>query len=227
MSDEPALLAAIRAHPDEDTPRLMYADWLDEHGQPDRAEFIRLQCAVAVHEAPTLRALELQERNREQWLAGVPQFAGERWGFWRGFPEELRVPGDLFLERYEEFARVPWLRFLWLRELSPRDVRDLANQTWPPQWVELTLSAGWADTRAPLSSAFVALAGCSRLSQLRLLRLLPKDLDADSVDAFVASPHLAQLQQFRLHGDPDSGWLSLIGEPLRERFGDRLVVGWD
>ena len=41
------LLAGIAAHPDEDTPRLMYADWLDERGdQPDdalRAEFIRLQ----------------------------------------------------------------------------------------------------------------------------------------------------------------------------------------
>jgi uncharacterized protein (TIGR02996 family) len=36
------LLAAIIAHPDEDTPRLMYADWLQEHGDPDRAAFIRL-----------------------------------------------------------------------------------------------------------------------------------------------------------------------------------------
>ena len=47
MSDEDALLAAIAAHPDEDTPRLMYADWLDEHGQPVRAEFIRVQIELA------------------------------------------------------------------------------------------------------------------------------------------------------------------------------------
>jgi uncharacterized protein (TIGR02996 family) len=40
--ENPALLAAIVAHPDEDTPRLMYADWLDENGDPARAEFIRL-----------------------------------------------------------------------------------------------------------------------------------------------------------------------------------------
>jgi uncharacterized protein (TIGR02996 family) len=49
-SDRADLLAAIRAHPEEDTPRLMYADWLDEQGDEAalvRAEFIRLQCEVA------------------------------------------------------------------------------------------------------------------------------------------------------------------------------------
>jgi uncharacterized protein (TIGR02996 family) len=40
-SDEAHLLAAIAEAPDEDTPRLVYADWLDEHDQPERAEFSR------------------------------------------------------------------------------------------------------------------------------------------------------------------------------------------
>lgn len=48
MSTRAELLDAIRARPEEDTPRLMYADWLDEHGDCDRdtatAEFIRLCC---------------------------------------------------------------------------------------------------------------------------------------------------------------------------------------
>jgi uncharacterized protein (TIGR02996 family) len=47
MSDRAALLAAILANPDEDTPRLVYADWLQEHGEPDRAEFIRVQVELA------------------------------------------------------------------------------------------------------------------------------------------------------------------------------------
>ena len=47
ISDRDALLRAIRANPDEDTPRLMLADWLDENGEPERAEFIRLQCELA------------------------------------------------------------------------------------------------------------------------------------------------------------------------------------
>jgi uncharacterized protein (TIGR02996 family) len=47
VTDGDALLAAILAHPGEDTPRLMYADWLDENGEPARAEFIRVQVAIA------------------------------------------------------------------------------------------------------------------------------------------------------------------------------------
>ncbi len=44
MSDEPALLAAIWEHPHEDTPRLMYADWLTENGHAERGDLIRAQC---------------------------------------------------------------------------------------------------------------------------------------------------------------------------------------
>jgi uncharacterized protein (TIGR02996 family) len=57
VSDQRALLAAICAHPDEDTPRLAYADWLDEYtgSMPKpkresvrmRAELIRVQCELA------------------------------------------------------------------------------------------------------------------------------------------------------------------------------------
>lgn len=38
-----ALLDAVIAEPDENLHRLAYADWLDENGQEERAEFIRLQ----------------------------------------------------------------------------------------------------------------------------------------------------------------------------------------
>lgn len=47
--DGDALLAAIRADPDDDTVRLVYADWLDERGEAERAEFIRVQCELARH----------------------------------------------------------------------------------------------------------------------------------------------------------------------------------
>jgi uncharacterized protein (TIGR02996 family) len=36
----------IREFPDNDAPRLVYADWLDEQGDP-RGEFIRVQCELA------------------------------------------------------------------------------------------------------------------------------------------------------------------------------------
>jgi len=38
-----ALLADVIANPADDTPRLVYADWLDENGHESRAEFIRVQ----------------------------------------------------------------------------------------------------------------------------------------------------------------------------------------
>src|SRR5262249_22464510 len=45
-----ALLRAIIANPDDDTPRLVYADWLQEHDDPERAEYIRVQCQIANEE---------------------------------------------------------------------------------------------------------------------------------------------------------------------------------
>jgi uncharacterized protein (TIGR02996 family) len=46
-SVELALLRTICETPDCDVPRLVYADWLEEHGQHDRAEFIRLLCQIS------------------------------------------------------------------------------------------------------------------------------------------------------------------------------------
>src|SRR5262245_49226458 len=47
MSDRDALLAAIRAQPDEDTPRLAFADYLDEFDEAPRAAFVRAQVELA------------------------------------------------------------------------------------------------------------------------------------------------------------------------------------
>lgn len=46
-TDERAFRLEIAVQPDDDTPRLVYADWLDENGQPERAEYIRT--AVEYH----------------------------------------------------------------------------------------------------------------------------------------------------------------------------------
>ena len=40
-------IEAVLAHPDEDWPRLVFADWCDEQGQCERGEFIRVQCRLA------------------------------------------------------------------------------------------------------------------------------------------------------------------------------------
>jgi uncharacterized protein (TIGR02996 family) len=65
MSDEAALLKAIISHADEDTPRLAYADWLDENGDPIRAEFIRVQCRLADLPPSDPDWVDLTERQSE------------------------------------------------------------------------------------------------------------------------------------------------------------------
>jgi|GEM_PF-7105503 len=47
MHDEEDFLRVIISSPDEDTPRLVFADWLEETGDHDRAAFIRLQIRQA------------------------------------------------------------------------------------------------------------------------------------------------------------------------------------
>ncbi len=46
-TDGTALLRAIALFPEDDTPRLMYADYLQENGDEYRAEFVRVQCLIA------------------------------------------------------------------------------------------------------------------------------------------------------------------------------------
>src|SRR5581483_6244046 len=49
MGLEEAFIAAIAANPEDEVSRLVFADWLDDQGQPNRAEFIRLSCQLDPH----------------------------------------------------------------------------------------------------------------------------------------------------------------------------------
>ena len=62
LTHEGAFLADICEHPDDDAPRLVYADWLDDHGQPERARLIRVQCEFA--QLAELDDPASQERHR-------------------------------------------------------------------------------------------------------------------------------------------------------------------
>src|SRR4051812_31227057 len=70
MSDEATFLEALKANPADDTARLVYADWLDEHDEPAKAEFLRLTVAFAVEDEPEVspaRVRDLGERIPEDW----------------------------------------------------------------------------------------------------------------------------------------------------------------
>jgi uncharacterized protein (TIGR02996 family) len=98
MTDRDAFLAAIVAAPEQDLPRLVFADYLDDCGEAPRAEFIRLQCAVAHGKHQHRRRTdELEERHRDEWLAplGRGVFHAE---FRRGFPEHLVMSAREFVQ---------------------------------------------------------------------------------------------------------------------------------
>ncbi|VTR97179.1 Repeat-companion domain protein OS=Isosphaera pallida (strain ATCC 43644 / DSM 9630 / IS1B) GN=Isop_0537 PE=4 SV=1 [Gemmata massiliana] len=67
LSQHEAFLRAIFDAPDDDTPRLVYADFLQEQGDEDRAEFIRVQCELALKpwDESTDRVRRLVTRERE------------------------------------------------------------------------------------------------------------------------------------------------------------------
>jgi uncharacterized protein (TIGR02996 family) len=63
------ILRAVLRDPVDDAPRLVYADWLEDHGQPERAEFIRLQCGL-----PKLEGIygELEKETKSHPLGRGP-----------------------------------------------------------------------------------------------------------------------------------------------------------
>src|SRR5262245_49341694 len=112
-----ALLRACFENPDDDTPRLAYADWLDENGDPDRAEFIRVQLELERGQSDDARA-RLRDREKEllaaderEWL-GLPPHLTElsqyTW-FERGMIVQTGVATD---EEAEAVARCRMLRQL-------------------------------------------------------------------------------------------------------------------
>lgn len=117
MDVQAALLAAIADRPDDDTPRLVYADWLDDHAGdlPDpaaarvRAEFIRVQCeATRLAHLPTALLqgyAELYRRqdalltyHRRDLIGPLSDDIGPLDAvFDRGFVSELRLDAPTFV----------------------------------------------------------------------------------------------------------------------------------
>lgn len=140
MSDELAFLRGIRAHPDDDVPRLAFADWLDERGDHDRAEFVRLQCELEPvrgrYDLPGVfereqREWELLDAHEADWLAAAtvlprPAYSMPRLGFRRGVVEVVRLSVDDLLGFGEKVIdQFPTLRELVVFHTRGRG-RDLA-----------------------------------------------------------------------------------------------------
>lgn len=114
--DQLALLRNIRANPDDDLSRLVYADWVEERGDQPMANLIRCHIERERAEPNSERYFELIShtgmllaQHRDRWTAELR----ERFGvtgveFVRGIPEEVEMPLDCFAAvAVELFATLP------------------------------------------------------------------------------------------------------------------------
>ncbi|MGF1582544.1 MAG: TIGR02996 domain-containing protein [Gemmataceae bacterium] len=124
------LFQAILDDPDNDTPRLVYADWLEENGNPERAEFIRVQCELAgiAGDDPrradlTIREDELLAQFGKTWLQELPVEAREGASFRRGFVDSLALSSQCFEEHAHRFFQtIPLQGICFGNEMGPSQV---------------------------------------------------------------------------------------------------------
>jgi uncharacterized protein (TIGR02996 family) len=209
-SHDRAFLDAIVDAPEDDGPRLVYADWLDDQGQGHRAELIRLQCRLALmgEDDPERLPLELRQEDLlfvhgDQWPK-LPAWARMvHNAFRRGFLDRTSMTAADLLKRGQTiFAAAP------VTDLEVRAVRDRMPQV----------------------------AACPLLGRLTALRfeeasITPQDqLTPEDLRVLGASPQLGKLRALELpsvsltpqHARALAKWPIL---PRLRRLEVRLVSG--
>ncbi|MEZ6141087.1 MAG: TIGR02996 domain-containing protein [Zavarzinella sp.] len=164
-------LEAICAEPDDDLPRLVYADWLDAQNNP-RGEFIRLQCLL--HRLPTdhptrkvlaartyMLSLQLKRMYREALL----KFTTVLPEYQRGFIESIVIDAQVFIRNFAEIFRLA-----------------------PIQHVT------FIDVGNCLSQLF----DCPGVARLRSIAIFAQHLGEDLGLVVANSPHLERLQTLKL-----------------------------
>ncbi len=237
---EDAFLEAILADPEDDGVRLVFTDWLEEHGDLDRAEFIRLQIRQTHINRFSLLWEEMDERinallatHRQRWVAHLPEWASQVVEFRRGFPAHVRLGLDAFLESAEELARLMPLESAEIILQTPQDLGRLARHPALGLLRNLKvapfglLDAGSLQALAgspyltrlvgldlfghKIGSAGVAYLARAALPALRKLNLFSTDLGPEGLQALCSACFLGQLIELRLGANPiGSGQLGLL-----------------
>jgi uncharacterized protein (TIGR02996 family) len=227
LSQHESFLRSIFDAPDDDTPRLVYADFLQENSQADRAEFIRWQCG--------------RGDRPDRLPAGFGSGAGYERGFkvlggdvvlplgWLSDPAALR--DDLVHGTPERFG---------LKRLSVGDGRIVSAEPFDALFAlvafarvtDLELTGEEVAEAAAFGSEFttftinpvITTAGVIALVQhrgarrLTALDLRNNDLDNDAARELVRSPYLDNLKRLRL----------LEGNRLRGKVWQQVIAscGW-
>jgi uncharacterized protein (TIGR02996 family) len=185
MGDGDEFLRAILAAPEEDAPRLAYADWLAQRGNPF-GEFIRVQCRLAHTDSED--SLYPSLRDKEQYLfahhaAGWLDEAVARLLFGEQYdPNDVWALPDFEREDMAyRFVRgwLDWLCLVWMMPAYPHWRELLAAAFHAPSCGLLRVFESWYvddDERwerpaGPVSDPLEVLAAGPSLLQIRVLKL--------------------------------------------------------
>jgi uncharacterized protein (TIGR02996 family) len=205
MSDTKAreFLDYIIAHPDDDAPRLVFADWLEEQGETARAEFIRVQVERsrlpewdARQVSLRLREKALLEEHGAEWKGELPTIDGVLWeDFRRGF-----VATAIFASFAELAAKasacwaatpIETVSVRWPRRDEPvATIEPIAGLR------ELCITGQVVDRRE-----VGRLADIPMLSTLRTLNIRNCNLGGEGFRRLLSSRHLGNLKALRVPGN--------------------------
>jgi uncharacterized protein (TIGR02996 family) len=192
----PGLLDAVLADPDDDAARQVYADALEERGDP-RGEFIAVQLALARVEGqkPTSKTEDLWERFRalhsrhaSKWAKPVRALSKKvRWEFHRGFVRRVQL-ADAEVVTHEALAtlfavepvthiaiRGQWVEWIVTALETPgisRLRRLTILTTQDPATKKLTTALAHADLPA-LGELRIGLIGDEDVAELVAARAMP------------------------------------------------------
>jgi uncharacterized protein (TIGR02996 family) len=226
------LFAAIRAEPDADGPRLAYADRLEQAGQAERAEYVRLSVRqermptslVPGYQAARRRMSDLHRTHQKAWLAERPALDGVRWVMHRGLPEHVWFDSYTAFHRHHETVFEYFVTRVGLSNLrAPRKFFESPGLT-PVRELDLRTCGGFDATGVTL------LAASPHLANLTWLAIPGSVCRPAELMALANSPHLSNLRTLILggyygqaHGTPD-GFLALANSPHLTRL-TRLDLG--
>jgi uncharacterized protein (TIGR02996 family) len=213
-----SFLAAIRANPDDDLPRLIFADYLDERGDP-RGELIRTQVELARgnpddRQQDALRAREraLLAEHEEEWYGSLVDQLYRGW-FHRGFLEVSLNIRD-FLDD-ADILEMPSVIGIHLTPPSYMDselVRELVASPKCERVRSLYLGFEWV--RDPIT---VAIAEAHHFSHLVALDLANNGISDRGMIALATTKRLPMLRILALGNNliTDVGANALANSPVR------------
>ncbi|MEO2088149.1 MAG: TIGR02996 domain-containing protein [Gemmataceae bacterium] len=221
MSDREAFVAAVAASPEDDLPRLVFADWLDENGDPERAEFVRVQCELAkpavwqdtdFRDPLLARMRELLDAHRTRWMAPVaaalgftgddppsPARAADPPSFWR------RVYGRLGLSRGPQAPPpeppVEEVYANYAHSATAQFTAERVDGSPRPDWVSWELARGFVDHIAVNLGRFPEAASLAELFRIEPVSgldvLLTEGGESDQWRR-LAGEHLNRVRTLRL-----------------------------